>query len=256
MSSIMLERSGIVKHFFYSPPIIQKPYIPSQPFPQNGRRARAMTIIAGFCCTDGVVICADRLITRGEHKYYEEKIHVVDAPDYALVVAGAGEPGLIKEIFEKISGNLATNSSPLAVKDIADGVLTGMGRLEAQEFLPIELLIAASSSKHQAELFLFNGKGLHKVPEYAFGGVGDSSLVRFLCENLYYDGITTGGARVLGTYIVSKAKNYVTGVGGPIDMYVVYPDGGCKRVGINETARVAQQLEENECRILPLLLVI
>jgi 20S proteasome alpha/beta subunit len=217
-----------------------------------------MTIIAGFRCTDGVVLCADRLITRGDSTYYEEKIHLESSHDYALLVAGADDPELAKEIFQLLDKRIAGEPSPTpdSVRASADAILTDMGRLDptVTSPLPIELLIATSFPGSNAELFAFCGKGLFAVDDYKFGGVGDSSLVRFLCEGLYDERMTTDSAATLGIYLVKKAKDYVRGCGGPTDLFIIRQNGEWQKVEIATIDMVEKELERSEARTLPSLL--
>lgn len=253
MSAIMLERSSTCQEKFSRFPQKFDVLFPKRPKSQEREK---MTIIAGFQCTTGVVVCADRLITRGDSKYYEQKIKILLDDDLTLAVAGAGDLSLTREVFEKIVENLE-EKTPGAVKESADKVLTDMGRLIPYEASPlgVEFIIAASSLKDKAHLFAFSGKGLYTVEDYVFGGVGDSSLVRFLCENLFLPPMTIAGAQLLGTYLVKKAKDYVSGCGGPTDIFGVYDNGKLEQLDVDVTADIERRLDEHEAKILPMLVL-
>jgi len=51
---------------------------------------RCMRYSAAFRCQRGVVMCADTLVTRGDHKNYVEKLEIVEDCTYPLAIDRAG----------------------------------------------------------------------------------------------------------------------------------------------------------------------
>src|SRR6266852_9137771 len=66
-------------------------------------KGRAMTICAAIRCADGIVLAADREITRGDTKYYETKLFTVNnSPEWSITFGYAGHPDFAKTIYNKL----------------------------------------------------------------------------------------------------------------------------------------------------------
>ncbi len=183
-----------------------------------------MTIVAGFRCKDGLVICADQQISlEHHHKYYERKIFIEEGAGWVVAMGYSGSPSLAKEAREKIAKALhqlpPPDVSAQAVLDIADEVLTGMGRQYVE--LELQLLIATSSMTDTPELLKFDGKGLHVADDFNCLGVGDTSLIRYLHRVLYSPKHDINFGATFGVYLIEKAKLYVDHCGGPTDVVTV-----------------------------------
>lgn len=205
----------------------QKPYIPPQ-----RKGARAMTIVAGFRCTDGIVVCADQQISLpGFHKYHEAKIsREADQEWTSILFAYSGLPGLAREAQEKMVRALRPHRAKITsalVGDVADEVLTGMGRQYAE--LELQLLIGTSAYLERPELLKFDGKSLHTADNFNVLGAGDSSLTRFLSDKMYSPEIDVENGQMLGVYLIKKATEYVDHCGGPIDVAVLENYSGSVR---------------------------
>jgi 20S proteasome alpha/beta subunit len=81
---------------------LPRPYI--QPVLKPKIKAKSMTIAAGFCCSDGVLLAADTLISMqgGSGKSYESKILEVDF-DLNMYLTYAGDPDFAKEYVNELS---------------------------------------------------------------------------------------------------------------------------------------------------------
>lgn len=214
----MTERPG--KPFLPPKPI--RPYIPLE-------RRKAMTIALGLPCTDGLVICTDgQLTVSGGHKFQEEKIECEEFYGATLVFSYAGLPGLWKEARNKIVHSLQKLEAPFEegpaitpenVYNAADEVFTGMGRLYTE--LNLQMLIAVGGVLHAPELFVFDRNAFYRATDFTCLGVGESSLVRYLADSLYRRSISKEEGKNIGIYLVSKAIQYIDGIGPPIDAIVV-----------------------------------
>jgi 20S proteasome alpha/beta subunit len=210
--------------------IYRKPLYP--PKPLKDLRRHVMTIVLGFRCTDGVIICADQQITApGAFKYHQTKIKVEHFDSFAAVFAYSGLPGLALEVHDKIANTLRKMSAdqPVSkiVRETADNVLSNMGRLYTE--LELQMLIGTSARDEKAALVRFDGKSVHAAVDFNYMGVGESSLIRFLAQKLYTSKIDLEIGADLGAYLIKKAEDYIDGCGGPIDVVAVGDDYAVKK---------------------------
>jgi 20S proteasome alpha/beta subunit len=186
-----------------------------------------MSIALGLPCRDGLLICADQeILAQGGDKYYEERISCVDLFGSAFVSSYAGLPGLWKEANEKIARRLSELQgpdedgdvcvTPHAIYESADEVFAGMGRPAN-----LQMLIGVGGVFDSPELFVFDQGAMHRATGIACVGPGESSIIRYLADNLYSPSMDLEAAKNLGIYLVLKAAQYVNGVGAPIDAVVV-----------------------------------
>jgi 20S proteasome alpha/beta subunit len=62
---------------------------------------------------------------------------------------------------------------------------------------------------------------VHRATGITCVGAGESSLIRYLADSLYSPSMSLEAAKNLGIYLISKAAQYVNGVGPPIDAIVI-----------------------------------
>jgi 20S proteasome alpha/beta subunit len=83
------------------------------------------------------------------------------------------------------------------------------------------MLLGVGGVFSSPELFVFDRGAMHRSAGITSIGAGESSLIRYLADNLYWPSIHLEAAKNLGIYLISKAAQYVSGVGAPIDAVVV-----------------------------------
>jgi hypothetical protein len=187
-----------------------------------------VTIAIGFHCEDGVVLCADRqLSSENWHKFEESKMYAtLDAEDkLAVVLSYCGDPHTIKTLHQKMMSSPIGLDSPEAIQNNLESVLSEFPQAVVDQ---TEVLCGFTIRGIGYGLLRTKGSLVHAVP-YDFVGAGDSSLVRFLSSLLIPSRIGfrigIGTAVLLGNYIVSKAKEFVEGCGGPTDICVLNKNG-------------------------------
>jgi len=62
---------------------------------------------------------------------------------------------------------------------------------------------------------------MHRATGFTCLGAGETSMVRYLADNLYSPSMSLEAAKNLGIYLISKAAQYLDSVGPPIDAVVV-----------------------------------
>jgi 20S proteasome alpha/beta subunit len=186
-----------------------------------------MSMALGLPCRDGLVICADeQILVPGGNKSFEERISCVDLFGSVLVSSYAGPPELWKEATDKIAHQLIGLQGPEEEGDVcvtphqiyetADEVFTMMGRPAN-----LQMLMAVGGVFSSPELFVFERGAMHRTTGFVCLGGGESSLVRFLADNLYSSSMALEAAKSLGIYLIAKAAQYMDRVGAPIDCIVV-----------------------------------
>jgi 20S proteasome alpha/beta subunit len=186
-----------------------------------------MSIALGLPSREGLVICADEQVLAPDgDRYHEERISSVDLFGSVLVSSYAGPPGLWKEATDKIARRLLEIQgpeeegdvcvTPQAVYECADEVFASMGRPSN-----LQMLLAVGGVFDAPEMFVFDFGAMHREAGFVCLGAGEWSLVRYLRENLYSPGMSLEAAKNMAIYLVSKAAQFVEGVGAPIDAVVV-----------------------------------
>lgn len=185
-----------------------------------------MTIVVGFRCVDGIVMCADRQITAaGAFKYHEPKISKEDFDNFSAVFSYAGSSELANEVHDKICSSL--HKTPITkdvieiVRETTEGILSDMARWYTD--LDLQMLIGVNSWQEGVDLLKFGGKGVYVARDFEYLAFGDSSLIRFLADKLYSKTMDIKAGMDLAIYLVKKAEDYIDGCGGPIDVAALEP---------------------------------
>jgi 20S proteasome alpha/beta subunit len=178
------------------------------------RESKAVTLVAGFRCSDGLVVCADRQVSSPDSiKYYEPKITIEYGFGNSILFAYSGLPSLAREAREKILRRLeAVGFQAETVYEAADEILTNMGRQYAD--VQLQLLIGTVDWPDKPSLLKFDGKGLHTADNFSLLGVGDSALIHYLIDAMCSPTQSIQEAINLSIYLASKAKQYIDHVGG------------------------------------------
>jgi 20S proteasome alpha/beta subunit len=227
---------------------------------QEKTRNKKVTIAAGFCCTNGIVLCADRqFTTSGLYKYHDKKIITETGDAWSATFAFSGSPVFADEIRQKVVVVLnqkhADEIRAPYVQEVLDDVLTSTSRLYISGEIELQLLVGLAVLFESPELLHFDGRALRIVENgCAYVGGGETSIVRYLSDLLYSPSLSTAEASSLAAYLVKKTEQYVDGVGGPIDVVVLNSFGECEwlpEATINE--RITR-IEKRERQIFDLLI--
>lgn len=234
-----------------------RPYI--RPVP---KKVKAMTIVIGFQCGDGIVLAADRLLSaEGHHKFQESKLIPIGTLHCTFYMAYSGLPVLAKEAAEKLGNRLCdldddiTGREILSRQDAKKCIEDTLVEMSQQRYdkLTLSLLIVATYPKGVPDLFIFNETGFHTVNEFEVLGVGDSSLIRYL-QQLYNPIDNTSTCERLAIFLIEKAKEHIDGCGGKTDLLSVRQksNGQWETIQMPEAqiAQIAKQMNEKESIIL------
>jgi 20S proteasome alpha/beta subunit len=207
-----------------------------------------MTIAIGMLCSDGIVLAADRQLTRTDgHKYQEQKIFPIDGGDWKAVLTYAGDPGFVKEVQQRLVDSLnkkEVKADFRAIHNSLEEILNSMGRQYGD--VGTELLVAAWASRERAQLWKFDGRSIHQAYGFNCLGVGDSSLISYLSINLYRTEFTIQEGIRLAVYCVSKANEFIDKCAGGPDVATLNQEGTIGAIGQPLVREMRADMEEVE----------
>lgn len=213
------------------------------------RERKAVTIALGFTCVDGVVLAADRQITKeGGLKYEQDKILFGGTiggnmtVDFAL--AYAGSPDLAKNLLDQIG---------FVVLDVCNETVFARSSFENA----IRQVLTPKDTKGLETLIIFGGPNIRPFmfrtretrivsAKMEFIGVGDSSVLRYLADLVLIDSqpFNLLYGKSLAAYLVSVANRYIDGCGFGPD--VAFIDREFQRVPKKEVDSCAEQFKDME----------
>lgn len=223
-----------------------KSTIEHKPKQSRPRRRKAVTIVAGFKCEGGVVLCADTQETAQDIKLWVEKLSLYKQDWCQAGFGGSGHGDMVEMLVQRIKAELDKGYDSLTeVRDCIRLALREGYEHEIrhhpdppEEKVVTLLLAIRPRAEQRMTLFKSTGPVLLEIPEYEVVGVGE--LVRYIAKNLYRPGLPISQAVVLGVHLVSLAKKYVDSVGGDTHVLVLTSDG---RVNL-ERKEFSQKQEE------------
>jgi 20S proteasome alpha/beta subunit len=208
------EASQLRQRVPYTP---QKPYIPPVTEPKV-KRARAVTIAASIRFKNGVVLCADSLMTHGRANesgsfaHYEHKVFAENGRYFAAGVTGAGTTfelrTLADSLLKKARQEESEDASTLPdMASILDGELEN---LAAKLGFPpeLELLVAEIVPPSKVRVFRTQGVVVREAGPVEVLGIGETSLISYLKDTLYTREFTEKQACALGVFFVYAGKTY------------------------------------------------
>jgi hypothetical protein len=180
-----------------------------------------VTIGIGFLTADGVTLCADRQLTNqvGGFKFEERKIFSFIDESWSIVFGYAGDPDGARIMFRKVSDGLNDEMSKSKLRGNVHKTRAALERLfRDRNATNVQSLIGIRYNNN-GTCYLFKTSG-HKVLDGAeqYIGVGDSSLLRYLCDLIPQHPANTHEAEVIGCYLISVANRYVDGCSGGPDV--------------------------------------
>lgn len=202
------------------PPSRRLPLKPKKPYSGPRREKRSMTIAAGFCCSDGVVLCADTQLTiPGSLKYPESKIRM--SPDLRAcpVFAFCDDMDYQKQCISHFNEAIRTAElnrghviRALEQKTVElhqtyyDLYADPTEKLNANMLLCLRL-------DNKRRLFRIYGPKVSPVEALECIGAGNY-LARALAGTYWTSDIPMHRTGIVCTYILADVKKYVDGCGG------------------------------------------
>jgi hypothetical protein len=199
----------------------------SSPYHKRFAASKAVTVAIGFCCEDGLVMCADRQITSAAgFKSEKRKIFRATWWDVSILFSYAGDPdtahvlfGKIRENFHSEFGKSRARSTAYKARGALEKIFTNRHAKRLETLIGIRF-------RDDCSFHLFRTSG-HKVVEGDMEhiGCGDSSALRYVSDFLLTGMPAVNEAAVLGSYVVSVANRYVDGCSGGPDITTIHKNG-------------------------------
>lgn len=262
----MLERSRIVKNYFgvrdnifhFLHPIdITKPSPYSlPPKPKWIPGEKAMTLIGGFRCTDGVVLCADTEMTiPGWLKYPGSKLQLFNRPKCSPAFAFAGDAQFCKMFIQKLVARISL--AERTGKDIYEAIEEESWKIhekfrdEAYERESSLIASMFNASAHERNLLDIYGGKVAWVSQ-SCQGTGTAST-RALVTELFSDSLTMSQTALLAVYLLAEGKAYGDGVGKDSQILMLSDEGWYSPFPISASERNLQEIENDYIRLKQLL---
>ena len=193
-----------------------------------------MTIIAGFKCKNGIVVCADTLETSGPSKRQVPKLHfeeteIMPGEPIALAFCGAGYGPLIDKLFDE-SWKSAQRAATI---DDVCGEIESTIKVLYKEYGEIyqagacptaELIYGVKTKDGNTKLFSANGPIVTERADYYSAGAG-YYMADFLASRMYEKNLTLRQCVILAAYVLFQAKEHVDGCGGGSHIAALRNDG-------------------------------
>lgn len=228
-----------------------------------------MTIVAGFHCRDGIVLCADtQELIREYLKVDTPKIEIRpqgiqhwDKPLWAAF-AGSGTAPLIDKLIE-LMWEAANRMPPVfgetskAMEEANKNYHQELATMyqASDPYYPRAEILYALSADGQMGLFKANGPIVTKVRDYAPSGAGDI-LAKYICKRMYprLGGMEVKEAVILAVYMLDQTKGNVEGCGGESHIVVVRPNSSPEYVLSKDVVEASIHLHNLEIAANRLLL--
>jgi 20S proteasome alpha/beta subunit len=230
-----------------------------------------VTIIAGFRCSDGVVICADTQETTylGEQpvskrnipklSFHEHTPYFREAkplPDLAVAICGAGDGAFIEklanEAWKSAEGSASINEACIAIEEKIKEMHREFGQIYQLGAMPTAKLIYGVKGDGEARLFSADGPMVNLVDGFKSSGMG-YYMADFLASRMYDSSLTAQQCVVLAAYILFQAKEHVDGCGGDSHIAVLREresSGAIEAANIEAITKTLQYADQETGRLI------
>lgn len=177
-----------------------------------------MTIAAGFVCADGIVLCADTLISYPNNKRDGAKLWLIPPCGGALVaIAGAGDVALIGKTRDEIRRRLtASMDEQTIVEMIEDVIAEFIERYVAPypDSVVLQILVGIRTANGCA--LYANSGGNHILgPVDSSECIGwGQSLGLYFAASLFRRGMPMKWTKTIAAHLLQQTKQYVPFCGG------------------------------------------
>jgi hypothetical protein len=190
-----------------------------KPKPKRLLRGKAVTIAAGFVCTEGLVLFADTEEQEGYIKTSVEKIRDLSVNGLNIAIANAGNGPLADALVDQIFDKLQTvKSNRSSVLQMLRSCIIEFHRDEVSLYPSgddtrrVGLIIGLQIGSESPILLHADSSALRKVTEFAVIGYG--AEIKFLAQQLYRENMPLRHGILIANHLCKTAKDYVQGCGG------------------------------------------
>jgi hypothetical protein len=246
---------------------VPKPFHRPYPKPERLPERKAVTIIAGFKCNDGIVLCADTQETIGDSKRNVPKLRFEpldppfgsDVSSLATAFCGAGNGPFIDKLVD-VAWKSAQVASSLddacdRIEQAIKGFYEEFGRIYQPGYCPTVELIYGVKMKDEDPIYggfsrMFHASGpiINEKFGYSAAGIGDY-MAAFLASRMYDKHLNIRQCIILAAYVLFQAKEHVDGCGGESHIAVLRNDGTSGLVDASNVKTITELLETADKRI-------
>jgi 20S proteasome alpha/beta subunit len=193
-----------------------------------------MTIAAGFVAADGMLLCADRLLTDGYTKQYSDKILTWSGYGITACFAAAGCATVAKMAIEDCASSLNKLASDEPFSDVYSCIRDSVKFIQREyvDAVPIEerqqsrfyLLIVVHTKQAGLRMYSTNDAAISAVQTFECIGAG-RGIGLHIMEPLYDRKMTIESLSSLALLAFAAAKDRVDGVGGKSQFISIGRDG-------------------------------
>jgi hypothetical protein len=227
---------------------IYEELVPEPPDPEpEPRCGDYMTIAAGFCCEDGIVLAADQERSTSFSKVRAQKIFVLPPQRKVTgAIVGSGTTSYIKMAIENIVEGIKDTTTLKQIEKVVKREILDLHEKhfyiipEKADRPSVSLLIALwIQGEKDCVLLKTSQTSVSRVRTYDLIGVGKflaTCLIDTLCEL----GGSCEDAALSAICVVGLVKSYVPGCGGSTDIVSISRDGTIRRA-VNYRIEAAEE---------------
>ncbi len=215
------------------------PYI--VPRPKRLPERKAVTIIAGFKSSEGIVVCADTQETisnlskrnvpkvRFEPSGIREHILLAGVNDLAVAFCGAANNGpfidkIVDQAWDAVQQTTSLDDACMAIENSIKQTYQEFGQIYQPGYCPEAELIYGVKMHGNSRLFSAFGPIVNERDTYSTGGAG-YYMADFLASRMYSGFLNVYQCAILAAYILYQAKEHVNGCGGESHIAVLSNNG-------------------------------
>jgi 20S proteasome alpha/beta subunit len=231
-----------------------------------------VTIIAGFRCSDGVVVCADTQETMsvGDISISKRKVPklrfenndgaarvLAGKPDIAVAVCGAGYGPFIDKLADELwkTASYADDLSSACegMEQRIKEIYTEYGQIYQAGKCPEVDLLYGIKSQGESRLFYANGPIVNEKDGYYAAGSG-SYMADYIASSMYDSSLTVRQCVILAAYVLAQTKEYADGCGGDSHIAVLREQGASGQLGWSNTDSITRLVQDSNREVGHLLI--
>lgn|ERR1039458_4352482 len=238
-----------------------KPSLPQSKAKRLLRR-KAVTIVAGFRCSRGIVLCADTQETVGVAKRHVPKLRfekftgalkALGGSDLGVAFCGATNNGAFVDKLVDLAWTAAQVEPDIddvcnAIQQSIEETHRHFGGIYQPGYMPDTELIYGVKMNGRSRLFYALGPAVNEKDEYCTGGIG-TYMADFLAARMYSVGLTVQQCVILAAYILFQTKEHVDGCGGKSHIAILREDGPSGLVDSQRIEAITENLQKADLHL-------
>jgi hypothetical protein len=225
-----------------------------KPHPPRLQRRKRVTIIAGFQCADGILLCADsEQGTSQVTKSQTSKSRLFQLGRATIAIGGAGDGALIDYAVQELIQHLLTQPS-LELNTLGDVLNRYASRLFrghirpyagfSSEFIPEVAFLVAIEIGGECRLFKWERNFAYAVPLMTHTSIGIGTIQSEQLINQQQFSFPAEQMLFYAIRVMQKVKQLVQGCGGKTEVFLLRRDGTTVAYGTSTIDAIEHLAEE------------